>query len=229
MRANMKLNIAYVLLFSLFVSTPLWAADNSDPKVVADKVQAQYNQTKDFKGKFKQVFTDALYNRKRVSFGYLWVKKPGMMRWNYVQPEKKSFISDGKILWVYEPVDKQAFRNPLSTKTLSTGLAFLLGTGNLGKEFNVSFATDKKEKLGSPQHIVLKLVPKKKTAQYDHLILVVRPSDYAVEESMVVSKHNTNHFIFSELNFNSGVQTWRFKFKAPEGVRVVDSSKMGKR
>ena len=35
--------------------------------------------------------------------------------------------TDGKVLWVHEPEDKQAFRNPLDTSTLSTALTFLLG------------------------------------------------------------------------------------------------------
>ncbi len=37
--------------------------------------------------------------------------------------------TDGKVLWVHEPEDKQAFRNPLDTSTLSTALTFLLGKG----------------------------------------------------------------------------------------------------
>ena len=190
------------------------------------KMQALYNTTRDLKGKFKQVYTDTLYNRKRTSFGYLYVKKPGMMRWNYVKPERKAFISDGKVLWVWEPADKQAYRNPLDTKTLSTGLTFLLGSGDLPREFNASYVTARKDRLGGPSHLVLKLTPKVSTAQYKYLVLAVRPTDFAVEESMVVSRHNRNHFIFSHLKFNTRLRAWRFKFRPPKGTRVVDGSKL---
>lgn len=193
---------------------------------VVAKMQALYNKTKDFKGSFKQVFTDALYNRKRTSYGYLWVKKPGRMRFEYSHPEKKYFIADGKILWVYEPRDKQAFKNPLSTKTLSSGLTFLFGSGNLSKTFNASYATGKKYQLGGPKHLVLKLTPKKPTAQYEFLVIAVRAKDHVVEESMVVSKHNTNHFVFSNLKFDTKVRNGRFRFKPPAGVRVIDGAKM---
>ncbi len=200
-------------------------AERPPVKDVIAKMQAFYVKTKDLKGPFKQVFTDALYNRERTSWGYFYVKKPGMMRWNYVKPEKKSFIADGKELWVYEPEDKQAFRNPLNTTNLSTGLTFLLGTGDLNKEFEASYAT---EKLGAPGDLVIKLTPRKPTAQYKHIILVVKPGDYTVTESMVVGKNNANHLIFTKLELNTKVPRSQFVFKPPAGVRVINGSNLQK-
>lgn len=217
----------YLMTLTLFL--PLTSTARAEEPTVAkvvSKVQALYNKTKDLKGKFKQVYTDTLYNRKRTHYGYLYVKKPGKMRWNYSSPEPKSFISDGKMLWVYEPKDKQAFKNPLSSDTLSTGLTFLLGSGKLQNEFNVSYAKDKTDLLGGPDHLVLKLVPKKPTAQYEYLVMAVRKSDFAVEESMIVGKHARNHFVFSKLQFDTRLQDRRFRFKPPADVRVVDGSKM---
>ena len=225
-RVIRALQTAAALTLALAFSAPSSAQAKPPVIQVAKKMQALYNKTKDFKGKFKQVYTDSLYNRKRTSYGYLWVKKPGRLRFNYSYPEPKYFISDGKLLWVYEPKAKQAFKNPLSTKTLSTGLTFLLGSGNLLKEFNVSYATDKKYQLGSPKHLVLKLSPKKRTSQYRFLVLAVRATDHAVEESMVVGKHNTNHFFFFNLKFDTGVRNSRFAFRPPANVRVINGQKM---
>ncbi len=200
------------------------AAPGGQPvgKVVA-KMQAFYHQTRDLKGKFKQVFTDTLYNRKRTSYGYLYVRKPGMMRWNYVKPDRKAFIADGKEVWVWEPADKQAFRNPLDINTLSTGLTFLLGSGQVTSEFRAAYVKDKKDLLGGPDDLVLKLVPIKPTAQYQYLVLAVRPSDHAVTESMVVSKHSTNHFLFSKLETNTRLGKARFRFRPPAGTRVINN------
>jgi len=213
----------YLLIVSMLLfAVPARAARPPVKEVVA-KMQAFYNAARDLKGKFKQVYTDSLYNRKRTSYGYLYVKKPGMMRWNYVKPERKSFIADGKVLWVWEPEDKQAFRNPLSTDTLSSGLTFLLGKGDLSKEFNVAYSD---EQLGGPDDLVLKLTPKKPTAQYEHLIIAVKSDDHSVGESMVVSRHNTNHFIFTSLQVNTKLSRSRFRFRPPAGTRVIDGSKL---
>ncbi len=190
---------------------------------VVSKMQTFYNQALDLKGKFKQVYIDSLYNRKRTSYGYLYVKKPGMTRWNYVKPERKSFIADGKLLWVWEPEDKQAFRNPLSMDTLSTGLTFLLGKGDLNKEFTISFAD---EGLGGPEDLHLKLIPKTPTAQYQYLLLVIDPNNFSVSESMVVSKHSKNHFIFSKLEVNTRLSKSVFTFHPPSDTRVIDGTRL---
>lgn len=201
------------------------ATGETSVAALVQAVQARYEGTHDLKGKFKQVYTDQLYGRSRTSYGYLFVKKPGMMRWNYAAPERKAFISDGKVLWVWEPADKQAFRNPLDLRTLSTGLTFLLGAGELRREFNIAFATDPRDRLGGPDDAVLKLTPKQPSAQLDYLVLVVRRSDHAVVESMIVNESSTNHLLFSQLVFNSRLGNERFRFRPSADTRVVEGAK----
>ena len=219
-----------VLLPVAIQATAAAAVQSTDPADVVRRMQAFYNQTKDLKSKFKQVYTDKLYDRKRVSYGYLFVRKPGMMRWNYAWPEKKAFIADGKRLWVWEPTAKQAFRNPLSTDTLSTGLTFLLGTGDLRQEFDIRLFDHKSSvvQVGSAgsKTATIKLLPKRKTAQYEHLLLVVRLSDYVVTESVVVSQHSSNHFVFSAIRANTRLSRKRFVFSPPRGTRVIDGSQL---
>ncbi|MFH1130448.1 MAG: outer membrane lipoprotein carrier protein LolA, partial [Pseudomonadota bacterium] len=192
--------LVFALTFCFFASR---SEANPSVSETIDKVQTFYSQIKDLKGNFKQVYTDSLYDRKRTSYGYLYVKKPGMMRWNYVKPERKAFIADGKELWVWEPEDKQAFRNPLSAETLSSGLTFLLGTGDLRKEFEIKDATDKGEQLGGPDDLLLRLEPRSPTASFQYLLLAVSKTNHAVIESMVVNQHSKNHFIFTNLMVNT--------------------------
>lgn len=211
-----------VVMLSIVTVATLPGSALGSPTVaeVVAKMQARYNNTKDLKAQFKQVYRDTLYNRARTSWGYLFVKKPGKMRWNYATPEKKAFISDGKRLWVWEPEDRQVFRNPLDTTTLSTGITFLFGAGNLTEEFSITFAKD--VRINGSDALQLKLVPRKPTAQYDYLIFAVRKNDYAVVESMIVSQHSTNHFVFKHIVFNSGLGSRRFQFTAPKGTRIID-------
>jgi outer membrane lipoprotein carrier protein len=222
----MRMCVRSPLIMALGLVASTASAASPPVKEVVAKMQAFYLKTKDLKGNFKQVYTDTLYNRERTSYGYLYVRKPGMMRWNYVKPEKKSFIADGKELWVHEPEDKQAFRNPLSTNNLSTGLTFLFGTGDLQKEFNITVA---KEKLGAPGDVVLMLAPKVATAQYTHILLAVRPgSDFTVGESMVVGKTNRNHFIFTHLEFNTKLPKSRFQFRPSADTRVINGATLNR-
>jgi outer membrane lipoprotein carrier protein len=225
----LALSAALALDIGAANAQPSQPADQGRPSVgaVVAKMQTLYNGTRDLKGKFKQVYSDRLYERTRTSYGYLFVKKPGKMRWNYVKPEKKAFISDGKVLWVWEPEAKQAFRNPLDASTLSTGVTFLLGSGDLSEEFDIRYAGPQ-DKLQRANQIVLRLDPKQPTAQYDHLLFVLRPEDHVVTESMVVSRHSTNHLIYSQLKFNTRLGDRRFRFDPPADTRVIDSSKLSR-
>lgn len=217
------------LAFSLALlgSTDLVAAHEGLPPIgeLIGRVQQTYERSKDIKGKFKQVYSDPLYGSTRTSYGYLFVKKPGMMRWNYASPERKAFISDGKVLWVWEPEQNQAFRNPLDKSTLSTGLSFLLGAGKLSSEFEIAYASGKDEALTdlAAQRVGLKLTPRTPTAHYEHLLFVVRLTDYAVVETHVVGRNSTNHFTFSKLVFDSKLGKKRFRFKPPSETRIIDT------
>lgn len=222
----MRLTRFGLIVAVLLLWAPANAADKPKVETVVQNMQAFYAQTVDLKSKFKQVYSDTLYNRTRTSYGSVLVKKPGMMRWDYNKPERKSFIADGKVLWVWEPRDKQAFRNPLSVDTLSTGLTFLLGKGDLNKEFVVAYATDKKDQLGGPDDLVLKLTPHKRSAQFEYLLMAVDPTDFKVSESMVVNRHSRNHFAFSDVEINVKLADTQFRFQPPKGTRVIDGSKL---
>ena len=66
-------------------------------------------------------------------------KKPGRMRWDYEKPDKSSYVTDGGVLWLYEPDDKQAFKQDLKSSQLPAALAFLTGKGKLATEFDITF------------------------------------------------------------------------------------------
>ena len=88
-------------------------------------IQARYALTTDIKGKFKQTFRDSLYNAKRVSYGYMYAKRPSMARWEYVKPATKAFITNGRRLWVWEKQHKQVFVSNLPPGT-NAALSFML-------------------------------------------------------------------------------------------------------
>src|SRR5512147_551500 len=92
-------------------STPAPARPATDPAALAlaQKVQALYEKTKDLQSRFTQTYVYAGLGRRLVSTGVLKVKKPGLMRWDYATPSKKTVAVTGKKLVQYEPEDRQAY------------------------------------------------------------------------------------------------------------------------
>jgi len=190
------------------------------PQVVAS-VQKFYLDTQKLKADFKQTYTNTVFGKSSTSTGKVYVQKPGKMRWDYVTPERKHFISDGTTLWVYEPVNKQAYKQDLKNTVLPVAVTFLYGQGDLAKDFTPTLDPGK---YGVKGDLVLKLTPKQPSAQYKHLWLVVDPADYHVKESIVLeASDNLNHFRF--FNFKSNAQApfqeKHFKFVPPPGTKVI--------
>lgn len=194
-------------------------AESNEATQLAGRVEKYYAGIQDLHAKFEQLVDSGTGGHKRAS-GQLWLKRPGRMRWDYVKPEKKLMVTDGKLLWIYEPEDQQAFRQELNAATLPSSVSVLLGQGKLGDEFTVT--TDAVPGLGTAGDAVLKLVPKKPTAQYRYLHFVVDRKTAQVKETLVYeTQGGINHLTFRETTTNRGVPDGKFSFTPPPGTKIL--------
>ena len=197
--------------------------NHADATFLAARVQAYYNKTTDFKAKFKHVYSKAYHGAQKPRFGYLWVKKPGLMRWDYRSPRKKALICDGTKIWIYNPGDKQVFWRLVKTSAIPSAVSFLWGKGNIVSEFWVKIVRGSKYK--KPGNQVLWLLPKNPNGNYKHILFVVDAKTAMVKQSVVYDHlSNKNHYFFMNAEANTGVRNTRFKFTPPRGVRVIKAT-----
>jgi outer membrane lipoprotein carrier protein len=64
-------------------------------------VEERSRRTTSLVADFVQTYKSAALGRELVERGTLQLKRPGRMRWEYVHPEKKTFVSDGKSFFFY--------------------------------------------------------------------------------------------------------------------------------
>ena len=199
-----------------------------DLAAVVARVQSRYDQAKDFQARFTQKYSRQVVGRETVFAGQVHFKKPGRMRWDYDKPEARMFLSNGQLLWLYEPEEKQAFKQDLKTSQLPAVLAFLMGRGRIADEFEVTWSND--TRFGRPDDYRLSLRPKQPQSTYKSIVFVVDAGDFSVRESVLVDQQgNANHFVFSDLKINAKVSDEVFRWSPPAGVRVVDTGNLGKR
>jgi|GEM_PF-625671 len=178
---------------------------------VVAKVQEFYLTTNRLTADFRQYYTNTTFGKKTKSDGRVYIKKPGKMRWDYHAKSRgktkqvKSFVSDGALLWAVEHDNKQAFKQELGDNVLPVAVTFLHGTGNLNKDFDARLDTSGKH--GKKGDLVLELTPKKPSAQYKTLWLVVDPGNFRVKESVVLeASGNTNRFAFYRPNLDKPIK-----------------------
>ncbi len=202
-------------------------------KDVVERIQKRYDGAKDFRARFTQTLTNTAFGRKSSSSGEVLLKKPGRMRWNYAQPEPKMYLADGNTLWLYEPEDKQAFKQDLKSSQLPAALAFLTGQGKLAAEFDITSWKNPSPTMpaayGTPRDYVLALAPKAPQAQVKSILFVVDAATFDVRETVIFDQQgNVNDLTFSELRFNTAIADATFHWAPPAGVRLIDTAKLGK-
>jgi outer membrane lipoprotein-sorting protein len=224
-----------------FGADPAVAAAPAAPTaaVVVDKVQAFYASIKQVSAKFRQSVTNATFGGEpKTNDGRVYIQKPGKMRWDYFAAKKgaavrakKSFISNGEYLYVVEYDNKQILKKSLEKDLMPVAVSFLYGKGDLKSDFSAEL--DNSGKFGGQGDLVLKLTPKKPSAQYKNLYLVVDAKDYHVTQSVIIdSSNNTNHFRFFAPDFEKAIKASWFEFNekndAVKTFRLVDADQDNK-
>jgi outer membrane lipoprotein carrier protein len=198
-----------------------------DVKAVTAEVQRRYDGAADFRARFSQTLTSAALARKTSSSGEVMFKKPGRMRWDYEKPDKSTYVTDGPVLWLYEPDDRQAFKQDLKSSQLPAALAFLTGKGKLAAEFDISMVDKSPYAVGGDY--VLNLQPKVAEPQVKTILFVVDPRTFDVRESVITDgQGNVNDVTFADIRVNTKVPESQFHFTPPAGTRVIDTAKLGK-
>lgn len=186
---------------------------------VVARLQQAYDGTQDFEARFTQRFTYTLLRRTQESRGQVRFQKPGRMRWDYENPTPKSFIVDGKSLWIFQPQEKTAMVNACFQQDgLTASVAFLWGAGKIDEQFSVQRFPGV---FSVPTDIHLELQPKEPNGVFAKLILALDPESYRVKQSVVIDvQGNVNQFIYDEMKFNRGTTSSAFTFTPPEGTLV---------
>jgi len=219
---------AHIATIPMIAAPAATAPSASD---VVDKVQAFYAGIKQVTAQFRQSVTNDTFGSTKTSDGTVWIMKPGKMRWDYLEKRKgavevkKSFISNGSYLYVVEHDNKQVVKKNLQQDLMPVAISFLYGKGDLKAEFTAELE-DSNSKYGGKDDYVLKLTPKKPSAQYKNLYLVVNRSDYHVSQSIIIdTSNNVNHFRFFAPDFEKPIKDSWFEFdeRSVKNYRIIDA------
>ena len=207
---------AVAAIAAAFASTALKAPAPSVDEVVR-KLQERYDQTTDFTAEFTQTVDVETLGRTLEAKGKVAFKRPGRMRWDFLEPDEQTVVADGETLWVYQPAQRQVMRAPFKVAFQSAmPVSFLFGIGRLTKDFTPSLVA------GERSEIRLRLEPKSE-AEIGALVLDIDPKTYDVLVAEVTDPlGNVTKLAFSNLKRGVGVPDSTFVFQVPDGVDVVE-------
>jgi outer membrane lipoprotein carrier protein len=213
------------VFFPLLAAVALAQGPNRPAGEAARLIQQKYDKVRDFTADFTQTYQGGVLRKTSTEKGTLQVKKPGRMRWEYTSPEQKLFVSDGQKIYSYIPADRQVIVSSVPTDDrATTAVLFLVGKGDLARDFNVSYAA-----AAAPDTIALKRDPKSRQADYDWLELVVDRESLQIRTLIAAEREGgRSTFQFSNYRENTGLADKIFTFKIPRGVDVVNADAPGR-
>jgi outer membrane lipoprotein carrier protein len=210
--------VALVIAMSLAAQGRSVAAEAKSADQIVDALQKNYDATVDFIADFQQETEVKALNRNLKAWGRLSFKRPGKMLWTYEEPKGQVVLADGSHLYFLQPEQNQVIKSPLKNAFRSDiPLSFLLGLGNLKKDFNaVLKATE------NNQH-VLRLEPKGEAGGFSEILLgISRSSADILWVSIRDAANNLTSLRFSNMKKGVGLQDSLFRMKIPDGVDIVE-------
>ncbi len=211
----------FLLVRPCFGQNTLPAASPNQPpslsvKQIIEKLETRYNAA-DFSANFSQESTLKALDITDTAAGKVWFKHPGMMRWEYEQPEKYAIISDGKNLWIYRPEDNQVvIGDAMAYFSNGKGASFLSNFKLVQDAYMVSVA-----KPANDGQYTLKLVPNQKQMDLSAIFLNIEKNSFDIKSVLTLNDFGDETRIeFSDLIFDD-LDESLFNFRIPPGADIL--------
>lgn len=203
-----------ILFFCFLFLPPEVLALDADS--IVQRFQVKYEKVSTLAAGFVQETYIRSLDRWEVSRGKVYFKKPGKMRWDYMEPEKDQVVTDGTTLWIYEPDLAQVIEIPALTGTATIAMDFLTGTGRLAEDFSVELVEDK------TTTYLLGLEPREPLEGVKKISIEVDKQSYLVVKSVIEDHFGGETSVsLSGIELNKTLSDTLFEFSVPEGVRVL--------
>jgi len=218
MRFLAVITVILGLMFSTGFALKAAAAD-SDLKLeqILDQMEAQYTN-KSFKAEFAQESTIKAMEITDLASGRMFVRYPGMMRWEYDKPEKQVIITDAKKLWIYRPADNQVMTGSAPAFfSDGKGASFLSDIKLIRQKFKISLEPSKDNFFYE-----LKLQPLEKTLDVTDIRMSVTKNTFTVIRIVTYNSYgDENRIELINHQFNATLDNKLFSFDIPPGTDVL--------
>ncbi len=206
----------------VFMLSAAHAAAEVAGEALLREVARKYSAARTFSAGFRQEVPLQNLGIVRKASGRVFFERPLKMRWDYRGKDAQVFLADGEHLY-FRPADSpQLFRRKIDEKALGgkVPLLLLFGKGDITAMFRVEESVSLKGK----GETALRLVPRGDGApEVRRIDLVVGDADLVVREVHIYDRlGGSNHLFLDETVLDSSLPDGMFRFRKPEGVKVVD-------
>jgi len=193
---------------------PLPLAEESAAESLVRRLEAHEARVADLTARFVQTYRSGVLGREVVERGVLSIKRPGRMLWEYKDPEKKTFVADGKSYYFYVPADRQVVVRDQDRERSIPSL-LLSGQGDILSQFEVGLEGTPS---GRPR---LRLTPRKPEPEFERVFVDLDAADRVRGIQVEDAQGDRSRFEFDDIRENVDLPDRLFRFQVPPGVEVI--------
>ena len=187
---------------------------------ILERVESKYENSK-FSADFIQKSTIKAMDIADMASGKVFIKYPGMMRWEYKKPDNQIIITDAQKLWIYRPEDNQVMTGKAPTFFGDgKGASFLSDIGLIRQKFAISLEDSEKKESDMFYH--LNLVPHEKAMDISKIRLLISKQTFNVLQIITQNSYGDETRIdLINAAFGVHLDDSLFSFDIPEGTDVL--------
>ncbi len=207
----------------------IFAQETADPGVSAalpadlslseiiSRVEQRYD-VPGFSAAFHQVSTIKAMDISDEAKGKLFVKRPGKMRWEYLEPMAQVIITNGSRLLIHRPEDNQVMlgKSPAFFGD-GKGAGFLADIRVMRRKFEITPAPET-----DPSRYALRLRPLEDAIDVSEVTLAISKADYTIQQVVTINAYGDKTAIdLIDSTFDAIPDDQLFMLTIPEGADVL--------
>jgi len=166
--------------------------------------------------RFEQSVLDTEHSRQGVFYGTFQLKRPDRFRWDYMTPERKQIIADGRDLWIVDIELNQITQHYQKLALRNTPATVLLSNEPLEKTFEVVELGEKLEMQW------VELLPLDKDSDIVRILLAFKGNNLLRLE-LTDNFGQISRFSFFEIKRNPELPDDQFDYEPPDGWDVFSA------
>jgi outer membrane lipoprotein carrier protein len=202
---------------SIFLALLIGGSNVANSDSISEKLSALLRPIESMSANFTQQLFDADDSELELFEGVFKLAKPGKMLWHIKQPMEQKLVSDGEVLWIYDPDLEQVVIESFADKIKSTPIALFNGqVANLDSRYTIT-----------QQHTersteIFTLSPKDTSSLFSRIDITFVDS---VPQSIAVidTFEQRTLIVFDKLSVNPLFDPSIFSFIIPNQVDVINN------
>lgn len=182
--------------------------------------QAWLDGTATLEARFLQSLVSGAFGTSASERGRMYLERPGKLRWDYLEPDKKVALLVGDRTSLYIEDDAQMTRGHLGGEQ-ALFPRLLVGRDRVEELFTATLVAT--PAAGGGGLYRLRLVPKGAQGALAAVTLGLRPPEFSIEHVEVLDElGNRTTYAFTAVRRNGRLPAGLFAFEPPPGTELVD-------